>query len=609
MNISTNRSRTRALAALLLSGAILLISGCASTPPPPDPTAGIDACLEYARQAGEQTARSLRDGGVGVVVVADGRVVMAEGFGYADEESRTAIDADTVFRIGSVTKLFTGFSVMQLVESGMIDLDAPMTDYIPELSIRTRGAYPAFTVRDVMTHEAGLPGDLLNDWASGETDAPGWEARYRDYPALLADTYATYPPRTVFSYSNIGYSLLGLLVERVTGTSYSDYVEQNVLAPLNMDSSGLYLEDSFADRVATGYSTRRSGFGDLAQIRDIPAGSMYVSLADMGRFMEMIVGEGTAPIGSTIVSEQTFAEMTRRQNADVELDFGFQVGLTFWLFDLGIPDARLVNHLGNIPPYNACLIADPDLNLAVFTVTGAEAGADPVLDLAIRLTRSLEANQRAEDIPDESIYDLPEVPLSEETIQAVTGTWIGPMGVLEISGRRGRLFADMGPVTVTGIHRGDGLISLEVRALGITVMRMDQAQLILHEVADGCVFETIYYGLSIGLVSRCDPPPVTEIWRERAGEYEVLNPGGDGLASGIGLRYNPRSDELVALVLDRNGRVSMILPLEVVNDTTVVTGGLGRNANEVMEIRLVNGEEHLFASGFELRRLDDARSQ
>ena len=530
---------------------------------------------------------------------------MAEGFGYADDETETEIDENTVFRYGSVTKLFTALAVMQLVESGQIDLNAPLQRYIPEFSIVAPDDYSDIAVRDVLSHHGGLPGDLLNGWASGETDAPGWEAQYREYPRLLEGVHATMPPRTAFSYSNIGYSLLGLLVERVSGMSYASYVEENIFGRIGMDSSGFYLEEAFSDRVATGYLLRRSAFGDLTQIRDIPAGSVYASLADMGRFMEMLVAEGRSPglAAATVLGEQAFAEMGRRQNSDVELDFGFSIGLCFWLFDLGIPDIHLMSHSGNIPPYNAFLITDPAEDLAVLTVTNAMAGSETVLELGNRLTRALVEHHRGTALSAEVLHQRPEVPLDDEVAEKLAGTWTGPMGLIDIRPRRGRLRVDLGPATVTAIHRGDGLLSVEFRLLGFTLAHLDYASFILRESGDEYYFETLYYGMSIGLATKCDPAPLSEVWRQRIGEYEPVDPGAPVMMSGVELRYDERRALLLAVILDQYGQDSMVLPLEIVSDTIAVTAGVGRNAGEVVEVVIVDGEERLFLSGFQARRV------
>ncbi|MCK4513725.1 MAG: beta-lactamase family protein, partial [Spirochaetaceae bacterium] len=335
----------RRSAFIVVAAAVFLIGGCGGAPDVPQPEEGIPVALGYIHRYAENAAGGIKDGGLGVVVVADGEVVLIEGFGSADEASNCPVTADTVFRIGSITKLFTAFAVMQLIEDGLVDLDEPYATYVSAFSIRTHSQARAITVRDMLTHHAGLPGDIFRGWAGAANEQPDSKAAYRDYPALLSGQYTTSVPDTVFSYSNVAFSLLGILVEEVSGTPYSEYVQSHILRPLGMESSGLYAEETFADRMATGYASGNNDPDMLSHIRDIPAGSMYASLQDMGAFMQMIVKEGTLP-GSglsggevTIVDPATFAEMGRRQNASVALDFDFSIGLAFWLTNpTPIPD-------------------------------------------------------------------------------------------------------------------------------------------------------------------------------------------------------------------------------------------------------------------------------
>ncbi len=386
---------------IAVAAALFLVTGCAGAPDVPSSEEGIPAALDYIHRYAEDAAGKIKDGGLGIVVVADGEVVLIEGFGSADEASGRPVTADTVFRIGSITKLFTAFAVMQLVEDGLVDLDEPYAIYVPAFSIQTRSPAQAITVRDMLTHHAGLPGDIFNGWAGAANERPDSEAAYRDYPALLRGEYTTSVPDTVFSYSNVAFSLLGILVEEVSGTSYSEYVQTHILRPLGMESSGLYAEERFADWIATGYASGNNDPNTLSHIRDIPTGSMYASLQDMGAFMQMIVKEGTLPGGGlsggdvTIVDRATFMEMGRRQNVSVALDFGFSIGLAFWLTNpTPIPDARLMSHSDSILPYHAVLITAPDEDLAVLTVTNVDAAASVADDVATEsITRLIEAGR------------------------------------------------------------------------------------------------------------------------------------------------------------------------------------------------------------------------
>ena len=155
-------------------------------------------------------------------------------------------------------------------------------------------------MRHPLTHQSGLHGDIFGGWILGqhdhEFDEPLQthdETAYRSVLPVLADQYFTMPTETMFSYSNVGFSVLGILVERVTGQQYGEYVERTILDPLGMEASGLHPDQFEREHLAMGYPTGRGGPEPYARIRDVPAGSMVASLDDMGRFMQMLLQDGS----------------------------------------------------------------------------------------------------------------------------------------------------------------------------------------------------------------------------------------------------------------------------------------------------------------------------
>ena len=169
--------------------------------------------------------------GATVAVVKDGRIVFAEGYGYADREQRTPVVADeTLFYPGSAGKLFTWTAVMQLVEEGKLDLDADINTY---LDFEIPDTYPEpITMAHLMTHMAGFEEQLAALLAEDEQDVlPLREFLIRYMPERV------YPPGEYFAYSNYGTALAGYIVERVSGEPYEQYVTDHILKPLGMEHS------------------------------------------------------------------------------------------------------------------------------------------------------------------------------------------------------------------------------------------------------------------------------------------------------------------------------------------------------------------------------------
>ena len=185
---------------ILSSLAILfLLSACATAPQKPDQVKGDD--YAYTQQKltwlidKKMTEQDIV--GLSVALVDDQRVVWSSGFGYSDDSNGIKATAHTIYRAGSVTKLFTATAVMQLAEQGKIDIDRPLKEYLPDFHINTRFDKAAeVTPRLIMTHHSGLPSDLINGmWGDAG-------ASYRDLPGLLYSDHLAFEPGQVRAYSN-----------------------------------------------------------------------------------------------------------------------------------------------------------------------------------------------------------------------------------------------------------------------------------------------------------------------------------------------------------------------------------------------------------------------
>jgi CubicO group peptidase (beta-lactamase class C family) len=228
-------------------------------------------------------------GGV-VVIVKDGKILLKKGYGFADIEAGRKVDPDrTLFRIASMSKLFVATSVMQLVEQGRIDLDAPADRYL-ERPLRLRYSKPV-TVRNLITHTAGF-----EDAYTGIFDAPGTVAPPLQTVIDTSLPRQAFPPGTWPAYSNHGFVVLGRIVERVSGQTYADYVEQHVLAPLEMRNSTAHqpVPPGLRAQVVTGYDVEHGNpiARPFETVSASPGGGLSLSGADMAKFMLFELGDG-----------------------------------------------------------------------------------------------------------------------------------------------------------------------------------------------------------------------------------------------------------------------------------------------------------------------------
>lgn len=193
------------------------------------------------------TMRQKHQPGLALGIVYDGELLWGGGYGIADIATKTPVNLDTRFRIASISKTFTAVGVLQLRDAGALSLDDPVSDYLDWFDLQYEGA-PAITIRNLLTHTSGLPRDSHNPmWT--ECDAPEWD----EFVAALKTRPPTRPPYDKFAYSNVGYSLLGGIIEAVSGQSWADYLQLNIVDPLEMSETRPVPQHD-DPLLATGYS-------------------------------------------------------------------------------------------------------------------------------------------------------------------------------------------------------------------------------------------------------------------------------------------------------------------------------------------------------------------
>jgi CubicO group peptidase (beta-lactamase class C family) len=245
-------------------------------------------------------------GGV-VSVVKDGQVLFQKGYGYADfEAKKPVLPGETLFRPGSISKLFTATAVMQLVEHGKLDLDRDVNDYLDFAIPKT---YPEpVTLRQLLTHTAGFEETLKNLFVAHESNMKSLRAYLvNQMPARIL------PPGKVPSYSNYGLTLAGYIVERVSGEKFERYIDNHILKPLRMTNSTFDqpLPPQLAPQMSKGYLTASKKPRDFEFVQAAPAGALTTTAADMTRFMLAFLEDGAVD-GVSILKPETVRQMETR---------------------------------------------------------------------------------------------------------------------------------------------------------------------------------------------------------------------------------------------------------------------------------------------------------
>ena len=295
--------------------------------------------------------------GAVVAVVKDGQVLLAKGYGYADFAAKVPVDADkTLFRPGSIAKLFTATAVMQLVEQGKLDLDRDVNEYLDFAIPKT---YPEpVTLRRILTHTAGFEETLKNLFVPSAREM----RPIRDY-LIAAMPERIFPPGTVPSYSNYGLTLAGYIVERTSGEPFEKYVETHIFDPLHMTRSSFAqpLPPTLESLMSRGYLAAAQGPQKFEFVPAAPAGALSATATDMSRFMLALLAEGTLD-GATILKPETVRAMQARQ---FELHPSLHaMGLIF--IDYSMNGHRIVGHGGDTIYFHSDMILMPDARVGVY---------------------------------------------------------------------------------------------------------------------------------------------------------------------------------------------------------------------------------------------------
>jgi CubicO group peptidase (beta-lactamase class C family) len=547
--------------------------------------------------------------GVSISVISKDDLLFLKGYGDADKETQTPVTPETLFSIASVSKVFTGVAVMQLVEQGAIDLDAPLENYIPGFSYKTHfpDAGP-ITVRTLMTHQSGLV-----DVIKGSESITKPEHHFRELVGLFKTEYLANPPGYITGYSNSAVALLGIVVEAVSGMAFKDYIEENICKPLGMLTSNFSLRDYMMPMMAKSYNNAGAE-SPFIYTRDEPADAFITNAMEMSLFMRMILNGGELS-DRQILKPETLQQMFVQQNGDIELDFpndhGKKQGLIWELYRPTLDYAgKYVGHGGDTLHYHAQLHLLPEHDLAVIVETNSETGAGLSRDVAD--TAMIKALEIFKGLKRPDAPPLPAmVPLTRDHIRQTAGTYAtNYLGLLSIypDPNNHRLFAAFGDLELELKPHQDNWFSLYLKdqpAPGFENWRIT-----VKRITDKNGARKRIVGLQMPKPSGVFPEPfgceykipkeLSPEWKKRVGAYRIINP--DSYSSSmIPLGTNVSIQEQPPGVLHRsflhgNRPLSSVID-PIFNDQAVKTG-LGRNVNETIQVVDCGGEECLYHLGY-----------
>lgn len=367
---------------------------------PADLETWLDGFMPYALAQGDIA-------GAIITVVADGEILLSRGYGYADVETGALIDPETtLFRPGSISKLITWTAVMQLVEDGLIDLDADINTY---LDFEVTGVERPITMRHLLTHTPGW-GEQVRALIMEDPERlqPLDEYVRNNIPA------AVYPAGEVPAYSNYGTALAGHIVAEVSGQSFDDYVDEHIFAPLGMEYSSMRqpLPEHLQGLMSSGYMRGSDGEGrDFEIVTPAPAGSMSASGHDMGRFMIAHLNSGEGLL-SPETAEQMHTTADRKLPAVNAMLLGF--------YEQNRNGHRIIGHGGDTTLFhsNLHLYLDHGVGLYISMNSSGRGGAPG------RIRQALFEGFTDRYFPPESQEERPTLDTAEEHGRMLVGNYV-----------------------------------------------------------------------------------------------------------------------------------------------------------------------------------------
>ena len=543
--------------------------------------------------------------GASIAIVQGGKIVYAEGFGFQNKTNGIKADANTIYRIGSITKSFTGVAIMQLQEKGKLKVEDPIQNYLPQLKIQSRFTNDnSIRICDMMSHTSGLPSDLTNGFFCDNPPTIDWVIEQLNKCTMSA------PARYQHSYSNVGYGVLGKLIEAVSGQEYDAYIKEHIFKIMDMKSSGVKFDESYNAQISKGYVDGKEM--DETQITDIAAGLISSSVLDMGNYMNMFMANGKA-INGEVLTSNSIQEMMKNRTADITLPTTIEWGYGLYSNKISIVsdsdtlNTKIVGHGGDTWAFHADFQFIPELNVGAVILTNSDNGvkitsARNLIRQYLKETEGKKLVSSLDSLNRVIANDIKCVPSEVLGTYVFSGIRMDVKNVEKIKMNQGAhkivLSAKNDSLVYTGKVKLFKLIPMKIKNQEFKFVK--HGDQVYFKAANAKTKAEEY--ISKKSVSKETP----ESWRKMLGKYESV---GDKFEckdcpymdfGTLEVKLKEKKGQLVGYIKGKSKDTKSFTMLEVVSDDICVTPGIGRNTGETVRI-LENG--NLFYSGFELKKL------
>lgn len=598
----THPSRRTTLKGLAMALSAAALPGCSTTPTAAPAirrgdTAGAIAQLNSWVQDQMQDHKKVN---LSVAVLDGHQVAWAAGFGMADPGSQVAATERTRYRAGSISKVFTAMAAMQLAEQGRLDLDAPLSEALPGFRMNSRFAgAQAVTPRLIMQHRSGLPSDRAQGMWS---DSPEGLSRLVE---SLRDEHLAFPPGQTYAYSNVGFTLLGAAIERITGEPFARWMQAQLLEPLGMRDSAFEFAPPSGALAALALDAKGQVEHEPG-LRDMPAGGLNTTVIDLLQLARLWFNRGNLN-GRDVLRPSTIAAMQAPKQPPGLTDAA-TMGLGWHLLDEELNGVGpLLWHAGGTPHHHAQLMLLPQLRLAVAVMSSAVTAGELAHDTALKAL-ALMATAQTGDNPVRPLSQGADPTHPPAALSDHTGHYDTPMGVVRIASQGEKAEVSVAGQRLRLARRPDGYLQLQYRVLGlfpVSLGKIGEVAFTPHTAPDGQSWLLARRKGRFTLIgTRLKPVPIPPAWSQRLGTYRYT--GDDPFLAKQFMAVRLIEDAGLLLAEIEAGPESTSLALAPVDDEQAILRGLGRGRGDTVHARQEGTDTVLYASGMRFVRQEGA---
>ena len=529
--------------------------------------------------------------GASAVLFDKDEIIFKEHYGYINKETKLKTDDDSFFMIGSNTKVLTSLSIFKLLEENKLTLEDDIKKYIPEFSIKSTFEYEKITIANLLMHRSGIQSDLYNYIFDDTKD-------YHDIIDALKDTYLTSVPGTMYSYSNLGYTLLGIIIERISGLSYVDFINEHISKPLNIDIK-INPDLNNNPHLSLSYDKKHKPIKDLVACL-LPAGSnTYMKIIDFIKIGQLFLNNGT--VNDIQILKPETIELMKQLNLDNPIDQQVNnagYGLLHNEYQYGNA-GKVYGHGGDTICHHSFFSFIPDQNISMIVFTNTENAIMLSRVLGITIL-SIYLAKKGVQLPRKISNKYKHIDMN---IDNYLGKYATNIGILDFKkDKKNNLTTIISKIPVKLIPCEDGFLQAYPIPLIYQLpffknqIKNIRLKLINYNNEDVLLLEQIKKNqkASILIGSKYIPNDEDNLWYKSLGEYELIN-------------YH-HSKGTIKLELDENKNLRVIIDLKIEkitkylrieNDHLSFVQGFGRETKDACFLEEKENKIYITCNGIQ----------